>query len=148
MNLEKDWQTLPAFSGGCQCGAVRYDVAPGPSFASICHCRMCQRATGSPFAALLKVAADRVTWHGSPGVFASSNIAERGFCPACGTPLFYRQTAGEWIELTSGSMPSSVPFRPVQQWGIEGRHDWLAGLNIPGAPTVERDVISHQSKDA
>lgn len=140
----EDWCTLPAFSGGCQCGALRYHVAAGPAFASICHCRMCQRATGGPFAALLKVAAARLRWAGEPGVFASSSLAERGFCPACGTPLFYRQKGSDWIELTSGSLPPGVAFTPVRQWGLEGRQPWLAGLAIPGAPTTERDVISHQ----
>lgn len=144
MDPTEGWHDTPAFSGSCQCGALRYDVAAGPAFASICHCRMCQRATGSPFAALLKVASARVSWHGTPAVFDSSSLAERGFCAACGTPMFYRQKGTEWIEITSGSMPPEVPFRPTQQWGIEGRHDWLAGLAIPGAETVERNVISHQ----
>ncbi|PCD76132.1 GFA family protein [Pseudothioclava arenosa] len=147
MNDANNWQPLPAFTGSCQCGAVRYTVAPGPSFASICHCRMCQRATGSPFAALLKVATDRVTWQGEPGVFQSSGIAARGFCSACGTPLFYRKTGSDWIEFTSGSHPADLPFTPVRQWGLEARHDWLSGLAIPGAETVERDLISYQSKD-
>jgi hypothetical protein len=140
-------QDTPAFTGSCQCGAVRYTVAPGPSLASICHCRMCQRATGGPFAALLKVAAGRVTWRGRPRIFQSSSIAERGFCAACGTPLFYRQTGSDWIEFTSGSLPADLPFTPAHQWGLEARHGWLAGLDIPGAETSERDVISYQSKD-
>ena len=46
---------MTILTGGCQCGALRYHVAAGPAFASICHCRMCQRATGGPFAALLKL---------------------------------------------------------------------------------------------
>ena len=107
----------------------------------------CQRATGGPFAALLKVAAARVTWHGPPAVFRSSDLAERGFCAACGTPLFYRQIGSDAIELTSGSLPASAPFTPVQQWGIEGRHGWLSGLAIPGAQTTERVRVSHQSPE-
>lgn len=141
----KGWSDIDAFSGGCQCGAVRYEVAAGMAFASICHCRMCQRAVGSPFAAFLKVANDAVVWHGEPAVFASSDIAERGFCRNCGTPLFYRQIGDDWIELSSGSLAPSVPFVPVQQWGIEGRHLWLDGLDIPGAETNEPTLTSFQS---
>ena len=96
---------------------------------------------------VLKVAAARLRWEGEPGVFASSSLAERGFCPACGTPLFYRQKGSDWIELTSGSLPPGVAFTPVRQWGLEGRQPWLAGLAIPGAPTTERDVISHQAPE-
>lgn len=145
--MDPDESEFPAVRGGCQCGAVRYELAAGPALASICHCRMCQRATGGPFAALLKVAAARVIWHGTPAVFRSSDLAERGFCAACGTPLFYRQIGSEAIELTSGSLPASAPFTPVQQWGIEGRHGWLAGLAIPGAQTTERVRVSHQSPE-
>ncbi len=36
------------FTGGCQCGACRFTVAPGPVFASLCHCRMCQRTVLGP----------------------------------------------------------------------------------------------------
>lgn len=141
------WVSLPEMRGGCQCGAIHYRIAPGRAFASICHCRMCQRATGGPFAALLKVAEDRVTWLGTPAVFRSSNIAERGFCPACGTPLFYRAIGSGMIELTQGSLAPEVPFVPVRQWGVEGRQRWLDGLDIPGARTTERDVIPRQAPE-
>lgn len=143
----RNWRDLPAFAGGCQCGATRYHVAAGRAFASICHCRMCQRASGGPFAALLEVDAARVTWDTPPGVFASSDLAERGFCPACGTPLFYRVKGGGMIELSAGSLPHGIPFEPVVQWGIEGRMHWLDGLDLPGAETTERGIISHQAPE-
>ncbi|MFT3690143.1 GFA family protein [Paenirhodobacter sp.] len=143
--MKEAWRDLPAFTGGCQCGATRYHVAAGRAYASICHCRMCQRATGGAFAALLVLDEARVTWEGTPGVFASSNIAERGFCPACGTPLFYR--ASGLIEVTAGSLPPAIPFEPVVQFGIESRMHWLDTLALPGVETTECDVISHQAPE-
>ena len=75
----------PALTGGCQCGAVRFS-ARRLGRASICHCRMCQKAFGSFFGPL--VTAFGVSWtRGEPGWFQSSNKVRRGFCAQRGTPL-------------------------------------------------------------
>ncbi len=74
-----------SYTGGCQCGAVRYRFnALGR--ASICHCRMCQKAMGNYFAPLVEVEGFKWT-RGERSLFASSNLSNRGFCPTCGTPL-------------------------------------------------------------
>ena len=116
-------------SGGCQCGAVRYSTSAALSGAHICHCRMCQKAVGNAFAALAAVPRDALKWtRGTPATFASSDQVVRGFCAACGTPLFYDYVAGNRINLTIGSLddPASVP--PERQFGSEGRQPWFAGL--------------------
>lgn len=144
---EDIWSETPAATGGCQCGAVRYRIAAGPTRASVCHCRMCQRQVGGPYAAFLKLAADQITWLAEPAWFASSDIAERGFCPACGTPLAFRDHGSEWIEITAGSLPAGFPFTPTVQFGIESRLPWIDHLAaLPGEETTERPV-SHQSQD-
>ena len=84
-------------TGGCQCGGVRLRVTDPLGRANICHCRMCQRATGNAFAPL--VTARGVTFNGKPGRFASSDVAERGFCSNCGTPLVYASIGADGLEL-------------------------------------------------
>lgn len=116
------------FTGGCQCGACRYEVTPGPVRQTLCHCRMCQRAVSGPFAALAEIETARVTWTGTPAVWASSNIAERGFCAACGAPLYYRETGGSTVELTAGSLDHPEAYRPTSNHGIERRLEWLASI--------------------
>jgi hypothetical protein len=75
-------------TGGCQCGAVRYALYARPEGAHICHCRMCQKAVGGPFAALAPVRLADFAWtRGTPDTFLSSSVAARDFCAACGTPL-------------------------------------------------------------
>ncbi|MDP3338700.1 GFA family protein [Frigidibacter sp.] len=144
---EDNWSETPAAMGGCQCGTVRYRIAAGPTRASVCHCRMCQRQVGGPYAAFLKLAASQVTWLSEPAWFASSDIAERGFCQACGTPLAFRDFGSEWIEITAGSLPAGFPFAPTVQFGIESRHGWIDHLAaLPGEETTEQPV-SHQSQD-
>ncbi|RDE08308.1 GFA family protein [Pelagibacterium lacus] len=79
-----------AHTGGCQCGAVRYRIAGGVEHTSVCHCRMCQKATGGLFGAFATAPTGSITWtRGAPAYFQSSTLAKRGFCPACGTPLSF-----------------------------------------------------------
>ena len=123
-------------TGGCQCGAVRYRVTEPLGRAGICHCRMCQRAAGNVFAPL--VTARGVEWQGTPGRWASSNIAERGFCARCGTPLFLRNLdAGEdEFELMIGTLDDPGLAPPDHHYGIESRVAWLKlADDLPGWET-------------
>ena len=103
----RQWQAQrkAVFTGGCQCGAVRFAVyAEKPVRIGLCHCRMCQKAVAGPFVSLADVRHEDFAWtRGKPASFRSSTIAERDFCAACGTPLSYRQIGGPHIELTTGS---------------------------------------------
>ena len=98
-------------SGGCQCGAVRYRVQ-SLSKASICHCRMCQKAFGNFFAPL--TTAHGLQWiRKEPDYFQSSNKVTRGFCNQCGTPLTY-----DWggdIEISIGSLDDPELAPPLVQ---------------------------------
>jgi len=130
------------FTGGCQCGAVRYRATARHKSASICHCRMCQKAVGGYFAALCRLPDDRLTWtRGQPAVFASSDQADRGFCRDCGTPLFYRWKGGGFTSVTLGSLDDTQAVAPNHQFGIEGRVPFLAGLaSLPGDETTEEEM--------
>ena len=116
-------QRKAVLTGGCQCGAIRYALYAMPERAGICHCRMCQKAVGGPFSAWANVPVQNFAWtRGSPGTFRSSSAAERGFCPQCGTPLYfaYIKRPGS-ISVSIGSLdtPAAVTLSEVE--GIEGR---------------------------
>lgn len=116
-------------SGGCQCGAVRYLATEMLDNAHLCHCRMCQKAVGNIFAALVAAPNDKLTWtRGEPAVFKSSAHAERGFCAKCGTPLFYNSLDNDRINLTIGSLDEPEKFPPICQMGSEARVSWFSGL--------------------
>lgn len=90
---------------------------------------MCQKAVGNLFAALVGAPNDELVWtRGTPATFASSDHADRGFCAACGTPLFYRGKESPRTGLTIGSLddPSLAP--PRLQVGMEGRLDVMDAL--------------------
>ena len=122
-------------TGGCQCGAVRYRLDVMPDHGVICHCRMCQKASGGLFMAYCGVPkSSLVVTRGRLSIFQSSDIAERGFCAACGTPLTYRLLSGQRIAVTIGSLDNPEAVEPEQQLGTEARISWLeAALAAPEA---------------
>lgn len=126
-------------SGGCQCGAVRYHVTAVLDTSHICHCRMCQKAAGNFFIALIGVPRDAVAWtRGSPATFNSSDKVARGFCRDCGTPLTYDYTESRHINLTTGSFDDPAQFPPRVQFGREARMPWFADIgSVPDEGTTE-----------
>jgi hypothetical protein len=142
-------------TGGCQCGAVRYALYALPQ-GSVCHCRMCQKATGGVFAALAKLDKADLAWtRGQPATFRSSPAARRDFCAACGTPLTFRYLDAAHLEVTIGSLdhPEAVP--PKLNFGVESRLPWIADLapgRLPEKSSFEiavasRDLRSRQHPD-
>lgn len=125
-------------SGGCQCGAVRFHVDGEPGRASICHCRMCQKATGGFYAPLVSVKVADLTWtRGEPARFASSNKVSRGFCRDCGTPLTFEWSA-EQIDLSIGAFDDPAPLKPVVQLASEHRLPWVDEIpDLPVRPLGE-----------
>ena len=85
---------MSAMSGHCLCGAVRVDVSHHRGFTAVCHCRMCQRWTGGLFICV-PADADAVTVTGPVATFRASHFAERAFCPACGSHLWFRTDDGD-----------------------------------------------------
>jgi hypothetical protein len=138
-------------TGGCQCGAVRYAMLAQPD-ASVCHCRMCQKAVGGPFAAFATLGRDKFQWtRGAPAVFRSSSIAERGFCAACGTPLTYQGVEDDKIDVTICSLDHPQAVTPTRAVGIEGRLAWLRSLaDLPAAETEDANaaLVNYQHPDS
>ncbi|UNU43364.1 GFA family protein [Sphingopyxis sp. YF1] len=116
-------------SGGCQCGAVRYRASAMLDTSHICHCRMCQKAAGNFFIALIGIPKDALIWtRGTPATFRSSEHVERGFCRACGTPLYYDYAGSRHLSVTTGSLDNPGAFPPRVQFGTEGRMPWFDAL--------------------
>jgi hypothetical protein len=135
-------------SGGCQCGAVRYAVLASPTHPSVCHCRMCQKAGGAPFMAFAGVRDQEFEFtRGVASIFRSSDIAERGFCAACGTPLTYRLRGSGRTSFTIGSLDDPSAVEPAKQFGVESRLGWMARLDeLPAQPTQKwLDAVGIQS---
>lgn len=132
-------ETDEKIAGGCQCGAVRYRVEGPLGRAGICHCRMCQKAFGSWGAPLVSVPVAHLSWtRGRPAAFRSSDIVDRGFCPACGTPLYMKEDGDPNYEIAIGSLDDPELAPPTSQVGLESRLSWFATLHaLPGHRTDE-----------
>jgi len=146
----------PVLTGGCQCGAIRFALSATPKRISICHCRMCQKATGAPFASFADIENADFSWtRGKPASFQSSSIALRDFCAACGTPLSFRLIDGPKIEILTGNFDRPDRIIPTRQYGTESRLGWVVGIaNLPSQTTMQNygtekmgTIKSHQHPD-
>lgn len=128
-------------TGGCQCGAVRYAVRGPFDNPHICHCRMCQKAVGNYFAALVGMQRTDLTWtRGEPAFFRSSSIVQRGYCRDCGTPLTFGYDHSPRISVTIGSLDHPETVTPEQQYGAEAMKPAFAILHTLPSSKTEDDI--------
>lgn len=132
-------------TGGCQCGAVRYHIAElGRS--GVCHCRMCQKATGGIFGVF--VTAFGLQWTRSqPKSFTSSNLGHRLFCGDCGTPLAVDE-GGRGLEVAVGTLDDPARAAPVLEVHTEGKVAFFATLtSLPQRPAGDAaDIAAREAK--
>jgi hypothetical protein len=125
-------------TGGCACGRVRFVAQIADDEAYLCHCRMCQRATGSVSIAFKNVKQADVRWAAEPDWYESSPIARRPFCSACGTSFGFAFTEdSDKMDLTVASFDDPSRFIPKHHFGAESMH--RAWLNTEGLPEMRTD---------
>jgi hypothetical protein len=117
------------FTGGCACGAVRYEVVADPFMALNCHCRDCQRASGSAYASAIFVSADAFRFtKGAPKYHASiaesGNRVARGFCPECGSPVVATQAAYPIFVIYASSLDDPSGHRPTMDIFTSRAQPW------------------------
>lgn len=123
---------VSAMGGGCACGNVRFSASIDNDDAYLCHCRMCQRATGSVSIAFKNLKKSAVAWQGEPDWYDSSPIARRPFCSKCGTSLGFEYPDSENMDLTVAAFDDPSRFRPTMHFGVEAAH--RAWINTEGLP--------------
>ena len=119
-------------TGGCACSRVRFAAEIDDDEAYLCHCRMCQRATGSVSIAFKNVKKAAVTWDGEPDWYKSSPIASRPYCRECGTSLGFAFPDSDKMDLTVAAFDDPSRFKPHHHFGAESMH--RAWLNTEGLP--------------
>jgi hypothetical protein len=128
-------------TGGCQCGRIRYEITGPLINPHICHCRMCQRAFGNFFAALVGVKRKSIDWSkGEPEFFQSSSVIKRGFCAKCGTPLTYANDEAAHISVSIGSLDNPEIAVPEAQYGAEATLPAFDHLHELKSSRTEDDV--------
>lgn len=114
--------------GSCLCGAIQIS-ASDQTEVNVCHCNMCRRWGGGPFLAVH--CGSQVEFSGSlaPARYASSDWAERGFCPVCGTHLFYHLLPDGEYALPVGLFQDDERFQLTEQIFIDHKPDYYALAN-------------------
>ncbi len=123
-----DEQTI--ITGGCMCGAVRYEAGAVPLGIGYCHCRSCRRHTGAPVVAYVGFAADQVRFVGEArSLYASSPGVARSFCGRCGTSLTWegatQSSNAEIIEFHISTLDDPEGFVPEEHTRYTERLTWL-----------------------
>ncbi len=121
--------------GGCQCGAVRYEVDGEPQHVALCHCEACRKAAGAPAVAWAAFAEDEFELlQGGLTIYNSSGSAMRSFCPVCGTGIAYRnaEMLPGIVDIQAATLdnPDALPVQAQIQ--TAERIGWMADLhNLP-----------------
>lgn len=117
------------FSGRCACGALRYECTAEPELTFNCHCRDCQRASGSPFSSVLIMPKAAVKITGAANFHDvkadSGNIISRGFCPTCGARVFSKDAGlPDILALNAGCLDDPSWFRPSMDIYTASAQPW------------------------
>ena len=117
-------------TGGCLCGTVRYESAGEPEFSLQCHCRDCQRSSGTAYIAAMRVSAAgfRIT-QGAPKRYLSKadsgNEITRAFCGDCGSPLYVQvSTRPDIVGIRVGTLDDPSEFRPEADIFVKSAQPW------------------------
>jgi hypothetical protein len=117
------------YSGGCLCGALRYEAEGEPKFAGHCYCADCRKASGSGFIPFMGFAAEAVRFHGESLKFASKAAsggeAVRNSCPVCGSLVFGGIVGKDKSHtIYAGTLDDPSLFHPTVAVFTYGRPDW------------------------
>ena len=129
-----------SFTGGCQCGAVRYELTGAPERLYACHCKECQRQTGSAFGMTLLVKENGLKISGELKKFErisdAGNRVTAYFCPNCGVRIYGipRYVKG-LFSLKPGTLDDTSWLRPTAMLWLKSAQSWC---NIPD--DVERNM--------
>jgi hypothetical protein len=125
-----------AVTGGCACGAVRYESDEVPFHRTLCHCVDCRRAAAAPAVAWFTVPATALRYvRGAPAVHRSSPQVERSFCAACGTPLTYRNDGyAHEIDVLTCSLDDPETAAPQDHTWASQRLSWMRVDDMPAFP--------------
>jgi len=116
-------------SGGCLCGKVRYTVSSAPVMCAVCHCRDCQRFTGSAFVSAMRVPVDAVSVQGELKTVemagSSGQVIRRHFCPDCGSSIFGEPYRPDMINVMAGTLDDPSVFVPTAEVFCDYAFSWL-----------------------
>src|SRR5260221_12534171 len=130
------------FSGGCACGAIRYESTAEPVMMLHCHCRDCQQSSGGPFSSFVivpteafKLLQGSLRFHASPSEIGGKT--RRGFCPDCGSPIVVKPASvPQFVAIRTPSVVDPNWFNPQADVWTSNPHP--CDLSNPALPTFAK----------
>lgn len=111
-------------TGGCLCGSTRYEVSGSAKRCSFCHCRSCQRWTGSAFAAAAEFPEGSISWNHEPTLYQSSERGYRSFCSKCGSSIGYHWPDDESVWISLGTLDDPEALTPESHIFTDEQRSW------------------------
>jgi hypothetical protein len=130
---------MATYEGGCECGAVRYRLTDDPIFVNCCHCRQCQKITGSAFAINGMIEVNRIEI--LIGEDKLSRNEGQGRCDSCGTMLWgtHRMFGDNVLFVRMGTLDEAERIKPNAHFFIRSKHPWV---------TIPEDVLAFEALPA
>ncbi|PAU81789.1 aldehyde-activating protein [Halovibrio salipaludis] len=125
--------------GKCLCGSIQV-TAPDQDEISVCHCTMCRRWGGAPMFAVHCGPEVQFSGSATPSTYRSSEWAERGFCPSCGTHLYFHYLPQDDYVLAAGLFQDPEDFRITGQIFIDDKPSYYALANETETLTGEQVI--------
>ncbi len=135
--------TMARISGSCLCGAVRYETASEPVLMGVCHCKHCQKQSGSAFSMLVAFPKGTLVLSGERlaefrDVGDSHQPVLRKFCPKCGSPVISEVAVlPMWDFIKAGTLDDTSWFKPQFHMFCEHALTWA--VPDDGAPRIPRN---------
>jgi len=125
---------MPELKGGCRCGRVTFSVNADPVFVGLCHCRNCQKETGTAYSTVAGFPAPAMTVSGTTRQFDSvgdsGKATHRRFCPECGTTITHWADIMEGLTMVNvGTLDDPASLRPTMQIYCDSALPWAV---VPG----------------
>jgi hypothetical protein len=116
-------------AGGCLCGQVRYSANADPVFVGVCHCKNCQRQTGTAFSVLVGIPNSALSIQGQLKTFHDTGDSglplERNFCPECGSPIFTDVAAMPGLAfIKAGTLDDTSWLDPKMHIYCDSKEQW------------------------
>lgn len=120
---------MPTFTGGCLCGRVTYSVTADPMFSGVCHCRNCQRSTGSAFEPVIAFPSPAVRVEGQLTTYQdtgdSGQPMYRKFCPHCGSGVLAEAAVMPDVTMVlAGTLDDAALFAPAMEIYCSSAQPW------------------------
>lgn len=131
MNTNSQYHGSGAQTGGCLCGAIRYETTGQPFWVGYCHCESCRKSTGAPVVLFAGYKLDQAKFtKGERRFYRSSPGATRSFCGDCGTPLTWEgkssfEGRGDIIEFYISTFDDAEVFRPENHSWLDDKISWF-----------------------